>query len=277
MKKRSYLIIALALCMLFSGFTRIDRIEPSFFHDSEDTVFGGFTVPIPDYYEETENNLYVGKEKGRESAGLRFQYSDSGSLTRATFDNRKQSTLDTLVKFKTRTSYREVTVAGCPAVTGEYLGKNGEKMCGALIFDEQGRQILAIACVTAKNTSYDAYIDDFMEMVDGITLESETVPAAPSAPAAAPKAGKGGVTPEVKEFWDSYEGFVDEYIDFMKKYMKNPYDLSLLTKLTSFTSRLTDFEEKADKYSDSTEYSDADVAYSLEVYGRIMKKLAQVL
>lgn len=98
-------------------------------------------------------------------------------------------------------------------------------------------------------------------------------------PTATPKARSDSrtVSKEVKEFWDSYEAFVDEYIGFMEDYKKNPTDLSLLSKYSKLFSRLSDFEKKANKYSDPSVYSGADLVYSLEVVARIEKKLLKVL
>ena len=86
----------------------------------------------------------------------------------------------------------------------------------------------------------------------------------------------GGVDPDLKAFLDSYEKFVDEYVDFMKKYMANPTDLSLLGEYTDMMTELTDFETKLDKY-DSNNMSTEDAAYYLEVTTRCTQKMLEIL
>ena len=86
----------------------------------------------------------------------------------------------------------------------------------------------------------------------------------------------GGVNPDLKAFLDSYEKFVDEYVDFMKKYMANPTDLSLLGEYTDMLTELSEFETKLDKY-DSNNMSTEDAAYYLEVTNRCTQKMLAVL
>lgn len=256
------LIAVLVLCLLFSGFTRIENKTPNAFHGSEETTFGGFTVPVPDYYESAGDGTYEYSEDGwGSSAILVIRTDEAASMKAQDFEN----VLDSMVVKKERTAYEEVTLAGCQAAMADYAGKNGESIRAALLFDKNGRELLFLGCLVESSASYKGYFDDYMTMLGGISLGGTQ---------AAPKAsGKGGVSPEVKEFWDAYEAFVDEYVTFMK----NPYDLSLLTKLSSYMSKLEELEKKADAYTDSSRCSDADLAYSLEVYARVMQKLASVL
>lgn len=92
----------------------------------------------------------------------------------------------------------------------------------------------------------------------------------------AAKPQTGGVDPDLKAFLDSYEKFVDEYVDFMKKYMANPTDLSLLGEYTDMLSELSDFETKLNKY-DSNNMSTEDAAYYLEVTTRCSQKMLEIL
>ncbi len=86
----------------------------------------------------------------------------------------------------------------------------------------------------------------------------------------------GGVDPDLKAFLDSYEKYMDEYIDFMQKYMTNPTDLSLLAKYADMMTKYADFAEKIDKY-DSDDMSTEDAAYYLEVTTRVTQKMLNVL
>lgn len=85
-----------------------------------------------------------------------------------------------------------------------------------------------------------------------------------------------GVDPELKKFLDSYEAYIDEYIDFMKKMNENPDDVMLIAEYGDMLVKYAEFSEAAQIYSDkydNDEMSDADMKYYLEVMARIDKKL----
>ncbi len=82
----------------------------------------------------------------------------------------------------------------------------------------------------------------------------------------------GGVTPELKEYLDSYEAFVDEYCEFCDAYSENKGDLTLLTQYFEMLEKVQDFEEKLEKY-DEKEMSDADLKYYIEVTTRCSGKM----
>ena len=85
-----------------------------------------------------------------------------------------------------------------------------------------------------------------------------------------------GVDPELKAFLDSYEDFVDEYIEFMQKYSANPTDLSLLAAYADIMQEYADFADKVEKY-DSKDMSAADSAYYIEVTSRCSQKMLRAL
>ena len=84
-----------------------------------------------------------------------------------------------------------------------------------------------------------------------------------------------GVDPELKEFLDSYEDFVDDYVAFMEKYYKNPSDLSLLSDYSEFLQKYTEFASKVDDY-DIDDLSGKDYDYYLEVTSRCTQKLLTI-
>ena len=108
---------------------------------------------------------------------------------------------------------------------------------------------------------------DYTSDIEKIILTAEQAPASP-------KPESNGVTPEVKEFYDSYEAVMDEYVDFMKDYDAN--DLTQAMKLLSLTAKISEFEEKSAAYEESGELSDADSAYASEVLLRVSAKMAAV-
>lgn len=85
-----------------------------------------------------------------------------------------------------------------------------------------------------------------------------------------------GVDPELKAFLDSYEAFVDEYVDIMKKYSEDSSDVTgMLGDYLNALEQLAEFEEKVEAY-DTEKMSAADLAYYLEVTSRCTKKLLSV-
>lgn len=84
-----------------------------------------------------------------------------------------------------------------------------------------------------------------------------------------------GVDPDLVEFLDSYETFIDEYCEFMGKYYENPSDLSVLADYAEYMTKYADFAEKVEKY-DSNNMSTADAAYYLEVTNRCTQKMLTI-
>lgn len=85
------------------------------------------------------------------------------------------------------------------------------------------------------------------------------------------------VTPEFKETMDSYEAFVDEYVEFMNKYLSG--EGNIMDMLDDYTDMLANMEEWTNKIDeiDETKLSSADEAYYLLVTLRIEEKLMKVI
>lgn len=84
-----------------------------------------------------------------------------------------------------------------------------------------------------------------------------------------------GVTPEFKETMDSYEKFMNEYVDFMKKYSESDDTIGMLSEYSDMMEEYTTYVEKIDEI-DEDELSEADLAYYLEVTTRVYEKLLTV-
>ena len=96
---------------------------------------------------------------------------------------------------------------------------------------------------------------------------------APHAPALA----ETDIRPEVKEFLDAYEACMDEYVEFMQKYLNaDPTSMvSMMGDYYSILARYTEFAEKIDAF-DESELTNAELAYYLEVTNRVSQKLLRV-
>lgn len=85
-----------------------------------------------------------------------------------------------------------------------------------------------------------------------------------------------GMRTEFKEAMDSYESFMNEYCDFMKKYAESDgTEIGLLADYTKYMSKYADAMEAFEAW-DSEEMNMAETAYYLEVQTRISKKLLEV-
>lgn len=86
-----------------------------------------------------------------------------------------------------------------------------------------------------------------------------------------------GMRPEFKEAMDSYEKFMTEYCDFMKKYDdSNGSDLSLLSDYADYMSKYSQFVSDFDKWDSDPEMNNTEMAYYIDVQARISKKLLEV-
>lgn len=83
-----------------------------------------------------------------------------------------------------------------------------------------------------------------------------------------------GLRSDFKEAMDNYESFMNDYVDFMKKYQANPTDLSLITDYATYISKYNELSQSFEKW-DSSDMNDAETAYYLEVQTRVNSKLLE--
>lgn len=84
-----------------------------------------------------------------------------------------------------------------------------------------------------------------------------------------------GLRSDFKEAMDNYESFMNDYVDFMKKYQANPTDLSLITDYATYINKYNELSQSFEKW-DSSDMNDAETAYYLEVQTRVNNKLLEV-
>ena len=89
------------------------------------------------------------------------------------------------------------------------------------------------------------------------------------------KTNSGGLRSNFKTAMDSYEKFFDEYVAIMKKYANNPTDTSILADYSKYMGKYAQMMSDFEKW-ESEDMNDAELAYYLEVQGRITKKLLEV-
>ena len=87
-----------------------------------------------------------------------------------------------------------------------------------------------------------------------------------------PEANADGISPEHKEFLDSYEAFMDEYCEFMKNYDES--DATQFLEYASLMAKYSDFAEKAEAW-DEEEMTDEELIYYVKVMNRVNEKLLE--
>ena len=68
---------------------------------------------------------------------------------------------------------------------------------------------------------------------------------------------------------------MNEYVDFMKKYNKNPNDPDLLTEYAEYMRKYLAFVDDFEKWDDG-EMNNAETAYYIDVQARVSKKLLEI-
>ena len=111
----------------------------------------------------------------------------------------------------------------------------------------------------------------------GQTAAPTAEPAAEPTPEPKAAVSDNEIRPEVKEFLDAYEACMDEYVDFMQKYLNadSTSAVAMLGDYYGILARYTEFAEKLDTF-DESELNNAELAYYLEVTGRVSRKLLSV-
>lgn len=88
------------------------------------------------------------------------------------------------------------------------------------------------------------------------------------------EADASGLRSDFKEAMDNYESFMNDYVDFMKKYQANPTDLSLITDYATYINKYNELSQSFEKW-DSSDMNDAEKTYYIEVQTRVNNKLLE--
>ena len=75
---------------------------------------------------------------------------------------------------------------------------------------------------------------------------------------------------------DSYEAFIDEYIEFMKEYAESDNPLSMLEEYSEMLIQYTETMQALDDLGNE-EMSEAEAIYYAEVMTRINQKLLELV
>ena len=83
-----------------------------------------------------------------------------------------------------------------------------------------------------------------------------------------------GIRPEFKEAMDSYEKFIDEYCEFMKKYNSSSNVSAMATDYANYMTQYVNMMNKIEKIGDE-EMSSEEAVYYAEVTARTSKKILE--
>ena len=285
-------LIAAILCMalLLSCCTAVfadDRPDRNGYdpQTNSSVEINGICFQIPSYYTESETEnansaQYAGKE-GLNNASILLLAVASASEANFTLTDANYASQRTIVSKQLFSKFlsqegadlecTDITVAGMPGqIATEYIETDSVTGNVALVHaysSEKDILLIGVFIEDTGSTQY-SYMEDFQRIVEGAEIAGHEQSGSASAE---------GVTPSVKAALDSIEEFFDEYISFMESYMKNPTDFSLLMQYATFMTKYTEAMQKLEDMENDSSMTSADLAYYLEVYGRIMQKLANVI
>lgn len=81
---------------------------------------------------------------------------------------------------------------------------------------------------------------------------------------------------EWKEFIESYEKWVDKYIEILKKYKENPYDVTILGEYSELLTELDKLTEKEEAMEKALEDDPEAYAEYIATLARINKKITEI-
>lgn len=91
----------------------------------------------------------------------------------------------------------------------------------------------------------------------------------------AEKSASSEIRPEVKKAIDSYESFMNEYIDFMKKYSESDDAVSMANDYAEYMEKYTKVVKDFDALKNNN-LNDAELKYYLEVQNKINTDLISI-
>lgn len=84
-----------------------------------------------------------------------------------------------------------------------------------------------------------------------------------------------GLGTEFKNAMDSYEAFINEYVDFLIQYNNNPSDITLINEYQEYLTKYNTFADDFAKWEGKS-LNQAEAEYYVEVQTRVTDKLAEV-
>ena len=264
---------------------------------------GNYVISIPNYWELSESEeksvLRFYAETGGKTAFLQIVtvvdndevnlealYADNDNMIEM-YERRSDVTeVTSYRKYRSRYGVKGILYE----MNGVFTGEDGAEyntITKEFVFpSEEDNRWFYVTLAVTSNTVWD-YNDDFALILNSIRTESEDNSLEPGNSEEQNGVGNNesnietnndlidGMRPEFKEAMDSYEAFYDEYCEFMKKYMRNSSDLTLLSEYMDMLSRLEEMDRKFEAWEDG-KMNAAEMKYYLEVQERVIQKMLDV-
>lgn len=238
-----------------------------------DITVGGLTFTLPAEYE------YVGSNQYSTHSSTIVLANNSTNVSDTQFISKKDSvmsTMDQIAAAAMAISWEsDVTTAdinGMRSMHKTYQGLidgNDAKGNIYVINNDDSGYLVVVFYAGLSNASKE--YSDFENMVKSAKTSSVG-----SSTTVSTTSSTSDITPELKEFLDSYEEFVDDYIKFMKNYMNNPGNMtSMLDDYNKILSLLEEYEDRLNQL-DASNLSAADYKYYLEVVQRCNDKMLKM-
>ena len=244
------------------------ELKNGFNEETNSTItLGSFEFQIPNYAILNEDKktdttyMYVLEtdSNNEETAVLLVGTGTIDSISsKEDFDSNYEALLDASLKQFNLTEFQRNENTFTANTNGYEINGKTE-----VLFNEADNTFAVIIIVQSPNAVYD-YTADYDKIVGSVVYKE-----------AQEGESTDDLDPEFKEMMDSYEAFFDEYIAFMEKYKENPTDMSLLSELSDMLTKEAEMLKEMEGL-DQSEMSSAELAYYLEVTGRIYEKLAKV-
>ena len=87
--------------------------------------------------------------------------------------------------------------------------------------------------------------------------------------------GENVIRDDVKSAIDSYEAFIDEYCEFMKRFSENSSDISMLLDYAQFMSKYTDMSNEFEALE--KDLTLAETNYYIQVMNRCNQKMLEII
>lgn len=144
------------------------------------------------------------------------------------------------------------------------------------IYDQESASAVWCLYIPKDAVQYETDFDNMMkEAIDSAPVIKGSIPGQKNTASGKAEA-PAGTRSAVIEAIDSYEAFIDEYIELMEEIKNNPSNTSLLSKYADYMTKYADMAKKFEAMEDD-EMTDEEALYYAEASLRINKKLLNVI
>ena len=138
--------------------------------------------------------------------------------------------------------------------------------------NEEENTTESVAATTKGSTTEAPVAESTENIVDSSVAETSEAKNETTQDAAV---DSNAIDSDFKAAMDSYENFITEYVEFIKKYSENPSDFSLLADYVDYMSKYAKFVEEFEDWEDE-DMNVAETAYYIDVQARVSKKLLEI-